>query len=92
MQQSMSHKGNCWDNAPTERLIWNEDTRKKKSILLKKGLIYKKLRFLKKTLIIDCHKNKHSKINLLQLNKALEFENEIRLIINFYFKSFLDCG
>ena len=32
------------------------------------------------------------KFSLLQWNKALEFENKIRLIINFYFKSFLNCG
>ena len=33
-----------------------------------------------------------TKFTLLQWNKALEFENKIKLIINFYFKSFLDCG
>ncbi len=26
MQQSMSRKGNCWDNAPTERLFRNLKT------------------------------------------------------------------
>ena len=32
------------------------------------------------------------KFTLSQWNKALEFENEIRLIINFYFKSIWIVG